>query len=179
VDRVTVSQAPPAFALPAALVSQGYRLRPETEADIPFLMRLFASTRADELASTPWTPEQKAAFVAQQFEAQRYHYYNRLENCRFAVIEHGGEAIGRLYLQETPTKIHLVDIALTPERRGGGLGTAILEALLALAGTGGRRVDIFVEKFNPALNLYRRLGFREIKDAEVYWEMEWLPETVS
>jgi ribosomal protein S18 acetylase RimI-like enzyme len=33
-----------------------------------------------------------------------------------------------------------------------------------------------VEKFNPALRLYRRLGFTEIGDHGVYWEMEWLPD---
>jgi hypothetical protein len=57
-DAVTTVQAPPAFTLPAALVSQGFALRPETDADIPFLMRLYASTRADELAPIPWTDEQ-------------------------------------------------------------------------------------------------------------------------
>ena len=57
-----LQQALPAFALPAALLSQGFALRPETEADLPFLMQLYASTRAEELAAVPWSAEQKAAF---------------------------------------------------------------------------------------------------------------------
>ena len=31
---------------------------------------------------------------------------------------------------------------------------------------------IFVEKFNPALRLYQRLGFTEVRDVGVYFEME-------
>ena len=33
-----------------------------------------------------------------------------------------------------------------------------------------------VEKFNPALRLYRRLGFANLADHGVYLELEWLPE---
>jgi len=173
---VTELKAPPAFELPAALLSEGYRLRSESDEDIPFLIRLYASTREDELAPVPWTPEQKAGFLTQQFWAQRDHYYNRLEKCRFDVLERDRQPIGRLYLQEQGNWLHIVDIALMPESRGKGLGTAILEALQSAARNSGRGVGIFVEKFNPALKLYRRLGFTEVRDVEVYYEMEWAPE---
>ncbi len=169
------SSPPPAFALPAALVSEGFALRPEADADIPFLMRLYASTRAQELAPVPWTPEQKQAFLTSQFQAQRHHYRTYIEACVFDVIEKRGVPMGRLYLDVQPGRLHIVDIALLPEYCGQGIGTAILTALQATARAGGRGVGIFVEKFNPALRLYRRLGFTDIADREVYLEMEWLP----
>jgi ribosomal protein S18 acetylase RimI-like enzyme len=174
-DAVTTVQAPPAFTLPAALVSQGFALRPETDADIPFLMRLYASTRADELAPIPWTDEQKQAFLAQQFQAQRLHYRNTIEGCVFDILEQRGEPAGRLYLDARQTQLHIVDIALMPDWRGQGVGTAILEALQAAGRAQGKGVGIFVEKFNPALRLYRRLGFTDISDHGVYLEMEWVP----
>lgn len=173
---MTDSPAPPAFDLPAALLSQGFRLRPETEADIPFLMRLYASTREDELAPIPWTPEEKAAFLAQQFGAQRTYYYATIANCRYDVLECRGEPVGRLYLQGMRTRLHVVDIALMPEWRNKGIGTAIMEALKTEGRADGLGVGFFVEKFNPALKFYERLGFKTIQDAEVYVEMEWLPE---
>ena len=52
------------------------------------------------------------------------------------------------------------------------------EALQADGRAGGKGVGIMVEKFNPALRLYRRLGFTAIADHEVYLEMEWLPAGV-
>ena len=168
-----------AFALPASLLSQGYRLRPEEARDIPFLMQLYASTREKELAPVPWTGDQKVAFLTQQFDAQRRYYRDTIEDCRFEVLEHNGEPVGRLYLQERPARMHIVDIALMPSRRGLGLGTQILQALQGSAGRAGRGVGIMVEKFNPALNLYRRLGFTDVKDHGVYLEMEWMPDAAS
>ena len=51
--RAMTQPTPPAFSLPAALASQGYALRPESEDDIPFLLRLYASTRARGAARHP------------------------------------------------------------------------------------------------------------------------------
>jgi ribosomal protein S18 acetylase RimI-like enzyme len=56
------------------------------------------------------------------------------------------------------------------------LGNAILQALMAAGHASGRGIGIFVEKCNPALRLYRRLGFTDIADHEVYLEIEWLPQ---
>jgi len=40
--------------------------------------------------------------------------------------------------------------------------------------TAGRLLRIHVERFNPALRLYERLGFRQIDDRGVYLFMEWV-----
>ena len=173
-----LQQALPAFALPAALLSQGFALRPETEADLPFLMQLYTSTRAEELASVPWSAEQKAAFLAQQFVAQRRHY-RAYTDCAFDVIENNGEPAGRLYLQTQPSRLHIVDVALLPAWRGHGVGALLLEGLQAAGRGCGKNVSTFVEKFNPALRFYQRLGFAEIADHGVYLEMEWRPESLA
>lgn len=168
-----------AFELPAELRRQGIALRAEDEADLPFVARLYASTREEELAQVPWTPAQKAEFLAFQFRAQRHHYRTYTPDCAFDVLVRDGEPIGRLYLDIRPSRLHIVDIALMPSQRGQGIGTAILKALITKAQDEGKCVGIFVEKFNPALRLYRRLGFREIADTGVYLEMEWSPAEVA
>jgi ribosomal protein S18 acetylase RimI-like enzyme len=168
--------APPVFALPATLVSQGFRLRSETDADVPFLLRLYASTRSAELAATPWSEDRKQAFLADQFRAQRRHYRSTMPDCRFDIIEQEEGPAGRLYLETGRARLHIVDIALMPRWQGRGTGTAILRALQSASADAGKGVAIFVEKFNPALRLYRRLDFTEIADHGIYLEMEWLPE---
>ena len=173
---MTIPYTPPAVTLPAALLSQGYTLRPETDDDIPFLTLLYGTTRALELEQVDWPVEQKVAFVEQQFNAQRIHYRGKIAGCAFDVIEKDGVPIGRLYLQERENRLHIVDIALMPEWTGKGLGSIILQGLIETAGSKGKGVGIFVEKYNPALRLYRRLGFTEIQDTDVYFEMEWVPE---
>jgi ribosomal protein S18 acetylase RimI-like enzyme len=165
-------EKPPAFDLPAALRAQGFALRPETEDDIPFLTRLYASTREAELAAAPWTEEQKQEFIALQFSAQRRHYTTYIAGCAFDILECRGEPVGRLYLETRASRLHIVDITLLPNWRGQGFGAQILRALIAAGRKHGRGVGIFVEKFNPALRLYRRLGFAAIADSGVYLEME-------
>ncbi|MBA4174599.1 MAG: GNAT family N-acetyltransferase, partial [Hyphomicrobium sp.] len=61
--------------IPPALAAHGLALRPEAAADDAYLLALYATTRAAELEQVQgWTPEQKQAFVAMQFNAQRHHY---------------------------------------------------------------------------------------------------------
>lgn len=150
-------------------------LRPARSTDRPFLLRVYASTRAEELALVDWSPEQKQAFVAMQFEAQDRHYRAHYPAARFDVIERNGEPIGRLYVARGEDEIRLIDISLLPEHRNGGIGGTLLRALLEEAAAAGKRVRIHVEQFNPALRLYARLGFEELEERGVYKLMEWVP----
>jgi ribosomal protein S18 acetylase RimI-like enzyme len=163
------------FAVPAALAQRGFALRPETEDDIPFLRALYASTRSDELAAIDWSDERKLAFTDSQFDYQRHHYRTHFSTTEWIVIEHQGEPAGRLYLYRGANALEIIDIALLPQWRGRGVGTALLQAVCAEAQASGRIVRIYVEKFNPALRLYERIGFRAVSDQGVYWLMEWSP----
>lgn len=149
------------------------RLRPEREDDLPYLRALYASTRETELAPLDWPPEQKRAFLDQQFDAQRRHYREHFPDTAFDVIEVDGEWAGRLYVHRRRAEIRLVDIALLPKWRGMGFGSRLLRGLMAEARGEGLPLRIHVEKQNPAYRLYRRLGFRAIEDKGVYDLLEW------
>jgi len=167
--------SPPAFTLPAALLSGGFQVRPETEADVAFLRSLYASTRAEEMAKAPWSEAQKAHFLGLQFDAQRAHYRGTMPDAQYLVIEHRGAPIGRLYLDRGQEILNLVDIAFMPAWRGQGIGGQIMDQVLALADQERRVTVLFVERFNRALNLYRRLGFSDVRDHDIYLEMERAP----
>jgi ribosomal protein S18 acetylase RimI-like enzyme len=155
----------------------GLTFRPIRPEDHDFLRRLYASTREEELATVAdWTAEQKEAFLRQQFEAQHHHYQKYYPEASFDLVLEGGEPVGRLYVARWSREIRLVDIALVPAARGRGLGTALLRDLLAEGEREGKAVSIHVERFNPALRLYRRLGFREIEEKGPYFLMEWRPQ---
>ena len=151
----------------------GLSFRPITDADLPFLAALYASTRTEELSLTAWTDAQKATFLKQQFEAQHAHYQAHYQGTDFLVIEQGGVPIGRLYLARWQNEHRIVDIALLPEHRHKGLGEGLLRDLLEEAARAGKTVSIHVEKFNPALSLYRRLGFAVAGEAGAYHLMRW------
>ena len=148
-------------------------LRPITAEDDPFLRRLFASTRADELAITGWSDEQKAAFCRMQFDAQSAHYRKHYADASFDVIERDSVAAGRLLVWRSGKEILIVDIALLPEQRGAGIGTKFLRELQDEAKAVGKPLTIHVERYNPARRLYERLGFKVVEEQEVYLLMEW------
>jgi ribosomal protein S18 acetylase RimI-like enzyme len=137
-------------------------LRPATPQDRSFLLRLYASTREGELAAVPFTPEQRAAFLAQQFDAQSRHYATAYDEASCDVVEVDGRAAGRLIVARGPDELRVLDVALLPKHRGRGLGTRVLAAILAEADARGAPTTLHVEVRNPAQRLYRRLGFRPV-----------------
>ena len=151
----------------------GLAFRPITDADLPFLARVYASTRMEELAIIDWTDAQKAAFLQSQFDAQHAHYQKHYAGTEFFIIEHTGTAIGRLYLARWAREHRIVDIALLPAHRAKGLGTALLRDLLDEAARADKAMTIHVEKFNLAMSLYRRLGFVAVSEEGVYDLMRW------
>src|SRR4051812_18143603 len=165
--------AAPAFGWSRA-AQAGLTFRPMADADLPFLARLYASTRTEELSVTSWSDGQKAAFLQSQFEAQHAHYQTHYTGTDFLVIMRAGEDIGRLYLARWSAEHRIVDIALRPQHRRKGLGLALLQDLLDEAAQNGKSVSIHVERFNPAMGLYRRLGFVTAGETGAYDLMRWL-----
>lgn len=153
--------------------------RPIGDDDLPFLARLYASTRWQELAEVPWTDEQKHTFLRFQFDAQHDHYRKHYPKASFEVVLADGEPAGRLYVDEWKEEIRLVDVALLPEHRGRGLGTRLLRSVMERAAAAAKPLTIHVEGFNPALRLYERLGFRRIGEHGPYYLMEWRPESLA
>lgn len=153
--------------------STAIRLRPIRDDDLPFLREVYEGTRAEEVRQTGWPEEEKRSFLRMQFDAQHQHYQAHYPDARFEVILRGGTPIGRLYVDRGEQDIRIVDIALLPSWRGQGIGSRLLKEILAEAETTGQTVSIHVERFNPALALYERLGFQHIADTGVYYLMEW------
>lgn len=157
-------------------MSSEITFRPITDDDLPFLSRLYASTREEELSVTPWSDDEKRTFLTQQFEAQHRHYREYYADASFDVLLVDGEPAGRLYVSRWSDEIRIVDVALLPEYRNRGIGGRVLEDLLDEGRRTGKAVSIHVEKNNPALRLYERLGFEPIEDKGVYLLMEWKHE---
>ena len=157
------------------MIPEGISLRQQTDDDLPFARLLYGSTRAEEMEHFPFNEQQKVEFLDQQFQAQ-WGEYSRYPNAEFLIIEKGGEPIGRLYLDRLEDDICIIDIALLPGHRGGGVGRALIEEVFDEARGSGRTVSIYVEMYNPARHLYDRLGFQEIDTVGVYKKMIWTPD---
>jgi ribosomal protein S18 acetylase RimI-like enzyme len=154
-------------------MDESLRLRPVSREDDAFLARVYASSRAEELAVTDWSETQKADFCRSQFDAQSAYYTANYSEASFQVIERDGWPVGRLYVDRWEKEIRIVDITLLPDFRGSGIGTRLLRDLQDEARSTGKSLTIHVERFNRALAFYKRLGFVQVEDKGVYLLMKW------
>jgi ribosomal protein S18 acetylase RimI-like enzyme len=151
-------------------------LRLFSEKDIPFLKKVYFSTREEELKQvSDWTDEMKNTFLTHQFDAQHEYYQKNYVGAKFCVVEHRHKPIGRLYYDENfENGIRIIDIAILPEFQNQGIGSEILKGLFERSKAIQQPVTIHVESFNPAMNLYKRLGFQKISETNgVYHLLQW------
>jgi ribosomal protein S18 acetylase RimI-like enzyme len=151
------------------------RLRPVLPDDDAFLFSVYASTRTEEMKLVDWTAAQKQEFLQMQFRAQNHAYTENYPGAEFQLILLDELPIGRLYVQYMGNEIRVMDISLLPQYRGRGIGSHLLDEILEEGAESNRPVTIHVERFNPALHLYERLGFCQVSDHGVHWFMKWLP----
>jgi GNAT superfamily N-acetyltransferase len=150
-------------------------LRPALPGDEEFLFSVYASTRREEMDLVDWNPAQKEAFLRMQFRAQSHAYIENYPGAEFQLIQLDGQPVGRLYVYRTQNEIQVMDISLLPQYRGRGIGSRLLHEILEEGAKSNRPVTIYVKRFNTALHLYARLGFRQVSDDGVYLFMKWLP----
>jgi ribosomal protein S18 acetylase RimI-like enzyme len=117
----------------------------------------------------------RESFLAMQFNAQTSHYSQCYPSAEWSIIECEGLRAGRLILDRAPDHFHIMDIALLPEYRGRGIGTALLQLVLSEAAVKQLPVRLFASSGERAMGLYRRLGFETINDDGVHTELVWRP----
>jgi ribosomal protein S18 acetylase RimI-like enzyme len=154
-------------------------LRPAGPSDYDFLLDVYASTRADEMAIVPWTDEQRLAFVKSQFSLQQDHYSKKYPTANHDIILSHGKQVGRLYVASLEKEIRIVDITLLPAERNVGIGSYLLKQLIHQARHESKVTTIYVEVYNPSLSLFKRLGFTASQQDGFHLLMELTPTTVT
>jgi ribosomal protein S18 acetylase RimI-like enzyme len=149
-------------------------LRPVCDSDDPFLFALYASTRATEMTLVPWSEPQKQAFLQMQFSAQKSSYAKEYPSAQHSVICRDGDPAGRLYLDRSQQRFHILDITVAEPCRNQGIGSSVLREIIREAELAGKPTTIYVENFNPSIRLFERLGFRvaEAKEFTVLLERQ-------
>jgi ribosomal protein S18 acetylase RimI-like enzyme len=141
-------------------------IRPAGPQDVPFLRDMLRHAyywRVDRVSESGEPPVQRyverwgrpgdTALVAiQDFQRVGAAWYRLFTdaNAGYGFID-----------EETPE----LSIAIVPSRRGGGLGSELLDALLARARVDGYgAISLSVEQGSPAIGLYERHGFQHVRD---------------
>lgn len=87
-----------------------------------------------------------------------------------SIIMDGDRRIGMMNWHITEAFFELENICIVPEYQGKGIGSAVLEELLETCGYSVIKLQVF--KKNPAIDLYRRLGFTVTGESEYHYQME-------
>ncbi len=147
-------------------------LRPVEEKDDLFIETVYRSTRENELQLTTWTEPQKKAFIIMQSMAQLAEYKIKFPGAAFQIILYKQKPAGRFYTWENDHEIRLIDITLLPQFRGKEIGSTLLKKLIEKSNKIHKKISLHVEPGNPALQLYKRLGFIHIKNNGRHFYME-------
>lgn len=139
--------------------------------DSAFLRNLFASS----LPTLPGVSvEQTRSFTEMQFLGREHTYSSHYSDALDCILCLGdGTAVGRVLTVRRQTEIRVIDIAVSPEHRKQGIATSALRRLQSQAALEGIEVRLSVAISNSALSLYKRLGFRIVKQGPISLEMGW------
>ncbi len=148
-------------------------LRPVTDGDREFLLRVYEASRETELSAVQWDKSLKRAFLEHQFEAQNAHYRKHYAGATFDIILYGGEPCGRLLVHRGESQFAIMDLTVLPEFRGRGIGSELVRRVVGEAGDLGRSVRVFLEIFNPHQAFFQKRGFSVVEDDGVSRRYEW------
>jgi GNAT superfamily N-acetyltransferase len=154
-------------------------LRACTEADDAFVYDVFSTTWESEVAALP--NQNLAQHVLRiQHIAQERRFAARYPEYQRYIVLHDGEPAGRLYVHETDSTMHVVDLTLMPEFRDQGIGTRLFHDLFRHAEAAGQSITLQVERRNErATMLYTALGFDLVTVDDLDNYFEWVPDTAA
>jgi len=148
-------------------------LRPATPDDGAFLFSVYRSSRLDDLTNLNWTSEQIEDFLAKQYAAQERFFKTDYPHAEELVVLRAGDRVGQMMIERGEREIRMVDLALLPEHRNAGIGTHLVNELLAEAKESGRAFRVQVMRSNPAVALFERLGLVRTSETGSHYQLEW------
>ena len=160
------------------IADESITLRPVRETDEGFLIELYKSSRGEDLRGLGWSEDRISEFLEMQYEAQRNLQGNH-DRVSDQVVLMNGNPIGRLSIETSADEIRCNDLALLPDYRNQGVGTLLIQRLQEQARSASIRLHLQVIRFNRAVNLLERLGFRRTSETGTHFQMEWLPAAIS
>lgn len=146
-----------------------YKLRPLTPSDQTFLWEMLYQSLYVAEGSAPF-----ARSVLNQPEIARYAKdWGRKDDVGFVAVDEDNRAVGAIWfrlLKDEEKGFGYVDddtpelgMAVLPECRGQGIGTSLLSSLIESAQGVYQAISLSVSSGNPAIRLYQRHGFEEVR----------------
>lgn len=155
-------------------------LRPARPEDEPFLFRLFAESQ-QQLAFSQSDEMLWQSLVEMQYRGRKISYaaaYPEASDMILSLDEGSDDPtpMGRILVDRGQHRWRIVDLAVLIEHRGKGLGAKALQEFQSQCRRAGASLELEVTKQNPAVQLYKRLGFGVTGEDVLAVRMAWNAE---
>ena len=156
-------------------------IRPATVADIPTIHRL---------AEAAWWPAYRGIISDEQIRYMLDRMYSTealeaqlcIDGHRFLLARHGGRYAGfaAYGLRDPRSRVfRLHKLYVRPDFQGAGLGRKLIRAVEEGArALGASRLELNVNRANPALHFYERCGYRIRQTVDIAYGPYWLNDYV-
>jgi len=141
-----------------------FGLRPAKESDLEFLVSLRIRTMNPHL--------EKVGLPIDKLSHQHRILF-RFEDAK--IISYKEVSIGLLKSYCDESGWNIVQVQISPEYQGKGIGAKLVRNILKQAEDEGNQITLSVLKGNPAKDLYERLGFLTISESDVAYTMRCKP----
>jgi ribosomal protein S18 acetylase RimI-like enzyme len=149
-------------------VTETIALRPAGEHDFEFRWALHRTTMREYVERT-WGWDEA-------FQAQRFRDAFANDRDHLSIVVAGATPVGCLRVVRDAARWFLAAIVIAPSHQRQGIGAGLVASVCFDAGRLGLPVDLQVLKVNPAIRLYRRLGFVVTGETPTHFAMRRKPE---
>lgn len=150
-------------------------VRPVAPGDEELLLKIYRSSRGDDLRGLGWDEDRISEFLEMQYEAQQHFHEREYKRANDEIILLAGEPAGRLIVERREYEIRCIDVALLPEHRNNGIGAFLISKLQDEAKSESKPLRLQVIRFSRAVNLFERTGFVRTSETGTHFQMEWTP----
>lgn len=145
--------------------------RRAVDADHEFLFEVFCSALMPDDALLSLTESEREPLLREQFEAREKHYRKSYCLADFDVLTVDGKPAGNLYVDRGDDEFVLINISILPRYRNQGIGTAVVGRIVEQAGRLVLPVRARVPHRSRAAHLLQRLGFEQVGDDGINYEI--------
>jgi ribosomal protein S18 acetylase RimI-like enzyme len=135
-----------------------FNFKQATESDREYLLALRQATMVEHL-------ERAGQFLTEKAHSDRVDY--EYENSH--LVYQKEDLVGAVKYRVTSSYIDLIQVQIDPKFQGRGYGSGVVKQILSHEK--GKMMRLTVLKENPALALYKRLGFQTVGEDEYEYHM--------
>lgn len=103
------------------------------------------------------------------FEKDKFEEKWKEHNFQKILVDN--QTVGGIWVQELESHYQLREIQIHPDFQNRGIGTQLIKAVIQRAKENGKELKLRVLLTNPAVNLYKRLGFTITEKNDVQYHM--------